>query len=431
MPPSMGKISDCVFILERGMSVDRTTIGLLGDGQLAQMTCLAGQALGLTMHVYAQSAESPAAQVADKVWIGALDDLEQLTAFAKAVSVVTYDTESLPLDSVQRVAAHTRACPSPAILAIAQNRIRERAFLKRIGVPIPRVESVESAEEAVSAARILGSAAILKTAEQGYDGKGQARVDRPEDAASAWISLGSVPCVLEERVEFRSEMSVIVAGSETGDYRTYPVIDNEHQQHILHISVAPSLLPHAICAEAEQIALTIARELSLCGLLAVEMFYTRDGRVLVNELAPRPHNSGHHTQLSADTSQFTQLCLAVTGQSLGSVEQRPAAMVNLLGDLFLHQGQDGVQPLAVYQHTGFIEGEMVRQYQQSVVEASASAGIVPIDLERIGIYFYGKKQARAGRKMGHAIAVADSQSEATAIVNKLYSAFAQSGEAFS
>lgn len=402
------------------------TIGLLGDGQLAQMTCLAGQALGYTMHVYAQSADSPAAQVADRVWLGALDDMAPLTEFAKSVQVVTYDTELLPVDCVRALTAHTRACPSPDLLYIAQNRIRERAFLQRIGVPMPHVQAVQTAEECREAALRLGKKAILKTAEQGYDGKGQVRVDEPDSAASAWCSLGEVPCVLEERVAFVAEMSVLVAGSLDGSYQAYPVIDNAHERHILHLSSSPSSLPKAAQDEALRIALAIAQAADLVGLLAVEMFYTEDGRVLVNELAPRPHNSGHHTQLSTATSQFEQLCRAVTGMPLGPLTARPAAMVNLLGDLFVGPNVRVTDSAALYQHAGFLPKEALVNYFRTDV---LQEGDVQVDLERIQVYFYGKKEARVGRKMGHAIAVAATVQEAVAQMTALHALFARAAQA--
>jgi len=405
--------------------VAQAIIGLLGDGQLAQMTCLAGRTLGLTMHVYAQSFDSPAAQVADLVSIGALDDEQKLVQFAQSVSVVTYDTELLPIRAVRTVAAHTRACPSPDILYIAQNRIRERAFLQSIDMPMPRVQVVDTMQRAHEAAVLLAGPGILKTAEQGYDGKGQVRVDHPEDAVDAWKYLGEVPCVLEERVSFVSEMSVLVAGSLDGAYAVYPVIDNVHERHILHLSSSPSQLPAVAQREAQRIALAIAKALSLVGLLAVEMFYTEDGRVLVNELAPRPHNSGHHTQLSAATSQFEQLCRAISGMPLGSVVSQPAAMINLLGDLFLEDDdhKESHEP-PIYQHGGFLSPEQLMTYFRTNVPEGGD--LLP-DLERIKVYFYGKREARPGRKLGHAIAVATSVQEARAQVQHAHSLFARIG----
>ena len=376
----------------------RPAIGVLGDGQLAQMTCLAGRELGCEMHVYAGGAGQPAALVADRVWIGDPRDEEVLTRFARAVDAVVYDTELLPIESVERVARHAAVCPSPEALRIAQNRIREREFLRRAGLPMPRVAAVRTAAELAAAVAAVGLPAVLKTAEQGYDGRGQRRVERPEQAAEAWRELGSVECVLEQWVEFERECSVIVAGGANGACEAYPVIDNAHWRHILHQSSAPSTLPPRARAEAVEIALAAARELRVVGLLTVEMFHTRDGRMLVNELAPRPHNSGHHTQRSANVSQFAQLCRTAAGEPPLPVAQRPAAMVNLLGDLFAEDGlrTDPLRP-PLYRHVGFLPG----------------GGAV-------GTYFYGKREARPGRKMGHIIAVADAVPDALALAREEY-----------
>lgn len=358
-------------------------IGILGDGQLAQMTCLAGQKMGIPMYVFASDRRNPAALVADKVWIGDYHDQEALIDFSRSVSVVTYDTESLPMDAVRLAATHTKACPHPDILFMAQNRIREKDFLAQHGYPIARVYTVLSEEDAIAGVEALGLPCVLKTTEQGYDGKGQQLIERVIDAQSAFVALGGVPCILEEWVRFEREMSVIVARNEQGEAAVFPVIDNEHRNHILHTSVAPSTLPIAAQQHAIELAIRMANDLALIGLLTIEMFYTQDGRILINELAPRPHNSGHHTQISAATSQFEQLCRALMGMPLGSTEHRPAVMINLLGDLYLKSHA------AVYQHVGFTDGSPL-----------------------VRTFYYGKMEARQGRKMGHIVAIGDTQMEA-------------------
>lgn len=390
-------------------------IGILGDGQLAQMTCLAGQALGYEMHVYASAQGNPATFTADRVWVGEWTDEGQLTAFAKAVDVVTYDTELLPIAAVRLVAGHTKACPHPDVLWMAQNRIRERAFLRENGFPTPLVAAIHTEEQLWAGIEVVGVPAVIKTAEQGYDGKGQLRIERVEEAFPAWQALGSTPCVLEEWVAFERELSVIVAGGMQGETVAFPVIDNEHRKHILHLSTSPSSLPQAVQNEALRIGKDIASALSLVGLLTVEMFYTNDGRLLVNELAPRPHNSGHHTQLSATVSQFGQLCKAVGGEALGEVVQRPAAMVNLLGDLFASHAE--TKP---YRHVGF----MPQGGSQGDGNGDGHSATTAV---RTGVYFYGKSEARAGRKMGHAIAAAETTAEAKRQVLELYSFYAESG----
>ncbi len=371
------------------------TIGILGAGQLAQMTCLAGRELGFVMHVYANHLLEPAALVADRVCVGSLRDLGRLREFAQTASVVTYDTELLPIESVRWIGQYTEVAPDPQVLFVAQNRERERLFLAGQGIETPRVAFIQSERQLAEAVSRVGFPAVLKTQEQGYDGKGQALVGRVEDMADAWRALGSVPCVLEEWLESPLEMSVIVARGANGDMRSYPVIDNEHRRHILHRSTAPSALPDDVQRKAAAIAERIAGALSLTGLLTVEMFYASDGRLLVNELAPRPHNSGHHTQLSAATSQFEQLVRAVSGLPLGDTRHRPAAMLNLLGDLFLNTDDQS------YRRYGFAYPDHV-------------AG---------NVFFYGKSEARPGRKMGHLIAVADTAARATEMAYEWYGKF--------
>ncbi len=383
------------------MTTGKIAIGILGAGQLAQMTCQAGQALGFEMHVYAHDRQEPAVFVADRTWIGELSDLARLAEFARAVSVVTYDTELLSIESVRHVAQWTRAYPDPDILWIAQHRERERKFLRKLGIAMPRIAFVHSAKDVKSAMAKVGVPAVFKTVEQGYDGKGQQKVLQANEAVSAWRHLGEMACVLEEWLDDPWEMSVIVAGTAAGEFVHFPVIDNEHRHHILHQSSVPSQLPRAVQQQAEQIAVTIAAELRLVGLLTVEMFYTKDGRVLVNELAPRPHNSGHHTQLSTVTSQFEQLVRAISGLPLGSVSTKPAAMINLLGDLFLHATHD-----AVYQRVGFL-------YPERKME---------------NVYFYGKYEARKGRKLGHVIAVRNRVQEAITQAQDLYGQYASAEE---
>ncbi|MCI0182560.1 5-(carboxyamino)imidazole ribonucleotide synthase [Sulfoacidibacillus ferrooxidans] len=380
------------------MTKEKMAIGILGAGQLAQMTCEAGRALGFDMHVYANHAQEPATFVADRTWVGDLTDYEQLQQFAESVSVITFDTELLPMDAVSYVAQFAKVYPNPDILWIAQHRERERLFLRDQGITMPRIAFVHTHEDIASAVDQVGVPAVLKTVEQGYDGKGQRKITRPDEAIEAWEFLGRVPCVLEEWLDNPLEMSVIVAGSEAHGMAAFPVIDNEHQNHILHQSSVPSQLPVEIQSRAEQIAIFIAHSLHLIGLLTIEMFYTKDGRVLVNELAPRPHNSGHHTQLSTVTSQFEQLIRAITGLELGDVTTKPAAMINLLGDLFLQQSTSH----PIYQHVGFVD---------------------PHDKEEQNVFFYGKQEARVGRKLGHIIAVGENVQDATAKAQRIYAGY--------
>lgn len=370
---------------------------MLGAGQLAQMTCMAGQKLGYEMHVLASSDSDPAALVADQVWLGSLQEDSLVKEFAETVSAFAYDTEHLPISAVFAAAEHSTACPHPDLLFAAQNRIRERELLQSLRIPMPKVAYIRSKED-IGESYGFSYPAVLKTAEQGYDGKGQIKIERAEDLLPAWRQLGAVPCVLEEWISFQQEMSVLIARGRAGDVRVYPVIDNDHRNHILHHSSVPSSLPQPVQEEAAQIARHIAEETQLVGILAVEMFYTSEGKVWVNELAPRPHNSGHHTQLSTTTSQFEQLVKAMAGERLGDVDTRPAVMINLLGDLFL-----GENTSRDFLRHGF----MYPQY------------------ENANVFFYGKKEARAGRKMGHVIAVGDTLQEAEDKAVALYRHYEQ------
>lgn len=375
-------------------------LGLLGDGQLAQMTALAARSLGMKTHVFASSRENPAAFVADEVTLGDLADEAALVSFAKSVDALTYDTENLPYEAICKAAAQTPAFPDPNILHIAQHRIRERTFLATLGIPIPDVAFITSEAKCEHATRVFTFPAVLKTAAFGYDGKGQRVVREASELRDAWRDLGDQPCVLEAFVTFEREMSVIVARAQTGEMQTFGVIDNEHRNHILHASVSPSSLSATMQQEALRIAQTIAASLNLVGLLAVEMFATEDGRVLVNELAPRPHNSGHVTQCANALSQFHKLCLAVSGQALGAIDARPGVMVNLLGDLF----PDGVEP--IFRRVGFVEPPL-----------AATPGTA------VTAYFYGKQEARPGRKMGHLIAVADTVADAYEMAERAYQVY--------
>lgn len=379
------------------------SIGILGAGQLAQMTCEAARNLGIETHVYASDLLEPAALVADRVWVGDLSDRAKLREFAHAAQVVTYDTELLPIDSVRHVAEYADAYPRPPLLWYAQNRVRERDFLLESGVPIPKVYPVRDAKDLREGLSIVGLPAVLKTSELGYDGKGQARIESMDDAMAAWGTLGRAQAVLEEWIAYKGEMSVIVAGGLDGEKRCFPAIDNRHKGGVLHLSTAPSALPKAAIKQAEDVALRLADASGLVGLLTVEMFYTDDGRVLVNELAPRPHNSGHHTQLSARVSQFEQLVRAISGMPLGDTNHRPAAMINLLGDLFLHPNAS-----TVFRRPGF-----------------AAPVVHGLEAAVVNTYFYGKEEARPGRKMGHIIAVDDSVAAAVAAAQRQLEAFSR------
>ena len=341
-----------------------STIGILGGGQLGRMTAMAAARLGYRCAILCPEADAPASQVSALTIRGAYDDPEAQHRFAAAVDVVTYEFENIPLAPVEALARLRPVRPAPAVLAACQDRILEKRALTAAGIATARYAAIESLEDLPGATADL-SPGILKTARMGYDGKGQARVAGPAEAAAAFARFGAVACVLEAVVDFACEVSVIAARDLGGQVATYSTVENRHVHHILDETIAPAPVAPAIAAEAERIARRIAERLDVVGLIAVEMFVTRAGAVLVNELAPRPHNSGHWTIDACAVSQFEQLVRAIAGLPLGSTERHSdARMKNLIGD-------------------------EVHAWPTLAAEPGAC------------LHLYGKGEARPGRKMGH------------------------------
>jgi 5-(carboxyamino)imidazole ribonucleotide synthase len=293
--------------------------------------------------------------------VAAYDDLAALARFAAAVDVVTFEFENVPADTVAALAARKTVHPRAEILAICQDRLKEKDFLRAEGVATTRYARVASARDLAA----IAPPAILKTARWGYDGKGQAAIAPGDDPAEAWARLGKAEAILEARVDFQCEISVIVARGGDGAMASYPAVENRHVDHILDTTIAPAAIAPALAAEADRVAHHVAERLDLVGVLAVEMFVTKDGALLVNELAPRPHNSGHWTIDACASSQFEQLARAVCGLPLGSTERHSDAVVkNLIG--------------------AEIEG-----WREALDDPAAR------------LHLYGKNVARPGRKMGH------------------------------
>jgi 5-(carboxyamino)imidazole ribonucleotide synthase len=341
------------------------TIGILGGGQLGRMTAMAAARLGYRVHVFAGEADSPGAQVSAAVTVGAYDDPCKLDEFAAAIDIATFEFENIPADAVRRVAALKPVMPHPEILEITQDRLREKDFLNGIGVATTTYQEVSDLPALARALASLQGRAVLKSARMGYDGKGQVAVHPGTSADGAWLRMGSRRGILERFVEFICEVSVIVARAADGVMAVYPPVENRHVNHILDTTIAPASLPAAQVQEAERIARGIAARLDLVGVLAVEMFATRDGRLLVNELAPRPHNSGHWTIDACATSQFEQLVRAICGLPLGSTERHAnAVMKNLIG-------------------------EEIQAWRSAITDPSAR------------LHLYGKRAVHPGRKMGH------------------------------
>ena len=341
------------------------TIGIMGGGQLGRMTALAAARLGYRCHIFAPEADGPAEQVSAAATIAAYTDATALDAFAGAVDVVTFEFENVPHESVRRLAERVAVYPRWDCLRICQDRLEEKDFLNRMGVATAPYRGVTSAAELTDAVAALGRPCVLKTRRFGYDGKGQVAIDSGTDLAVAWRQMGANDGVLEGFIDFEREISVIVARNRAGVSAAFNPVENRHRHHILHTTLAPAHIKADLAREAVAVAERIAETLDLVGLLAVEMFVTRDGRLLVNELAPRPHNSGHWTIDACPTSQFEQFVRAVLGLPLGSVQRHSdALMTNLIGE----------------------EGGRWADFLRE-----------PGDM----LHMYGKAAARPGRKMGH------------------------------
>lgn len=361
------------------------TVGVLGSGQLGRMFALAARRLGYRVHTFSPDTDTPTGQVADREVVAAYEDLDAVRDFARQVAVVTFEFENVPAETAEAVAALITVRPGGTVLHIAQNRLREKTFLAQNGIPCAPFRHVTTREEVSVALGEIGTPAILKTAGFGYDGKGQARIRRPDEADAAWEELGGQKCVLEGLVAFEREVSVVAARGLDGTFVPYGLIENAHVSGILDVSVCPApAVPPAVAAEAVAITRAIFEVLDVVGTLCVEFFLTPDGRLLVNEIAPRPHNSGHLTIDAHVTSQFEQQLRAVCGLPLGSVEMlRPAAMANLLGDEWAGGTPDWAGALA---------------------------------MPDVKLHLYGKEDARPGRKMGHLTALADMPEEAARLV---------------
>ncbi|WP_420404034.1 5-(carboxyamino)imidazole ribonucleotide synthase [Nisaea sp.] len=340
-------------------------IGIIGGGQLGRMTALAAAPLGYRCHIFTPEENSPASQVAERTTVASYEDEDALAAFAASVDVITYEFENIPVDTVERLSKLAPVRPRPSVLAVSQHRVAEKDFARDAGAGTAPYRHVTSLEQLRRAVEEIGRPAVLKTCRFGYDGKGQAKIVAETDLAEAWASLDTDDAVLEGFVAFEKEISVIVARGLDGNSRAFPVAENHHVDHILSTSTVPAAIPAETETVARAVAEALAERLDLVGLLAVEMFVTADGKVLVNEVAPRPHNSGHWTQDGCATSQFEQFVRAVTGLPLGPVEVRfPTVMQNLIGD-------------------------EVEQWKTIVAEPDAK------------LHLYGKAEARPGRKMGH------------------------------
>jgi len=347
------------------------TLGIVGGGQLGRMMALEARRMGYRVAVLDPDPAGPAAQVADMAIGARFDDADAARQLARHCQVVTLDLEHVPAAVVREVERICPVRPSASVMATVQDRLVQRQFLARYGLPQVRFAPVGAPSDLPNAARTVGFPCVLKTRTQGYDGKGQARATVPGELEEAFAAIGARPAVMEEFVDFEREISVLVARATTGEIAFYPIPENLHRRHILFLSRVPAALPDSTVREAHEIGAAIAEHLGHVGMLAVELFLTKDGRLLVNEIAPRTHNSGHYTFGASATSQFEQHVRAVCGLPLGDTRLlSPAAMLNLLGDLWASGEPDWS---VVFRHP----------------EAR--------------LHLYGKKRASPGRKMGHVL----------------------------
>ena len=342
------------------------TIGIIGGGQLGRMSAMAAAELGYRCHILTPEPDSPAAQVAAHATLADYEDHAALRAFAAAVDVITFEFENVSAEGLDLLESIRPVRPSPSVLRISQDRVAEKSFLRGAGVPTAAWAAIGSLAELEAAAAQIGLPAVLKTTRLGYDGKGQAVLRDTADLAPAWAALDPKPLILEAFVDYACEISVVVARGEDGGGSIFDAAENQHRDGILDVSLAPARVPPGTKAEAGRVAWRVAETLELVGLLAVEMFVDRRGRVLANEIAPRPHNSGHWTIEACPASQFALHIRAVAGLPLPpGLRHADAVMKNLVGP------------------------EEVALWPQIV----ATPGLIP--------HLYGKAEARPGRKMGH------------------------------
>jgi 5-(carboxyamino)imidazole ribonucleotide synthase len=358
-------------------------LGVMGSGQLGRMFAIEARKMGYRVHTFSPDSDSPTGQIADREVTASYDDEAAVRDFAKGISVLTFEFENVPSRTVEWAAEHCLVRPAGRVLHICQHRLREKEFLAGAGLPVAPFRKVTSAEELVGAAAEIGLPGVLKTAAFGYDGKGQRKLQPGDDLVEAWKPFDGAPAVLEGFVKFEREISVLVCRGVDGAMATWPVCENEHANHILDITYCPARIPESVAANARALAERVAVSLDLVGVLAVELFLLPDGGIVINELAPRPHNSGHFSFDASVTSQFAQQVRTVCGLPLGSTDSlAPAAMSNLLGDVWLAS------------RTG--------------IPNWAAALAIP----GVHLHLYGKSEAKAGRKMGHITATGSDVNDA-------------------
>ena len=360
------------------------TLGMLGSGQLGRMFAIAARRLGYRVHVLSPDTNTPTGQVADLEICADYHDLDRVAEFARSFDVVSFEFENVPAETTEICQRYCPVRPAGSVLFTSQNRLREKTFLRDAGLPVTPFVAVRSVEDLTTALQQQGTPAVLKTADWGYDGKGQVVIRSVADAGAAWSTLDVPQAILEKFIDFECELSVVAARGLDGEFVSYGPMGNSHSHHILDISICPAVIPAAVAAEAIAISRAVLEKLDVVGVMCVEFFLTKSGQLLINETAPRPHNSGHLTIDAHVTCQFEQQVRAICGLPLGSSELRsPSAMANLLGDVW-----EGGEPdwVAALKHSN------------------------------LKLHLYGKQEARAGRKMGHLTVLADQVQAAEQIV---------------
>lgn len=342
------------------------TLGILGGGQLGRMSAMAAARLGIKTHIFCPETDSPASHVAARAFVADYTDKAALKDFAKSVDVISYEFENIPVETVQYLKKLKPVYPDDYLLEIAQHRWHEKQFLNNIGIPTAKWAKACNAEQVHATLQEWKTTdCILKTARFGYDGKGQVKISKGSDIDAAFASLKSDEVIIESLVPFTCEISVIVARDVFGKTECYDVVLNDHKNHILSKTTAPAPLAPALLAKAKKLGKKVADEVGLVGVLALELFVTKDGKILANEIAPRTHNSGHWTIDACAVSQFENHVRTVCGISVGSTKRHSdAVMLNLIGDDIV----------------------LVDKY---------------VDKPNACIHLYGKPEVRAGRKMGH------------------------------
>jgi 5-(carboxyamino)imidazole ribonucleotide synthase len=345
------------------------TLGVLGSGQLGRMFAIAARRMGYRVHTFSPDDDSPTGQVADVEVTAAYEDLDALRRFARRVDVVTFEFENVPIEAIDAIEEMAPVRPSGMALHTAQQRAREKTFLADRGIPTAPFARAATLDELWDAVARVGTPAVIKTAAFGYDGKGQHKVTNAADVERIWGAIGHQEAVVEKFIDLQAEISVIAARGVNGDIVEYNAFENRHTNHILDVTTIPAAVTPALAREAAEITRTVLEELQYVGVLCVEFFVSTDSELLVNEIAPRPHNSGHLTFDAAVTSQFEQQVRAICGLPLGACDLlRPAAMANLLGDLW-EEGEPNWAALFRFAD--------------------------------VKVHLYGKTDPRPGRKMGH------------------------------